>query len=61
MDGIHGVLDSDTAEVPCRHFHAQREVQVDPLDRGLGEVQLEDVLVLNRVRGSVDLPVRGAG
>lgn len=57
VDGVHGVLDSDTLHATCDDFQAQREVQGDLLDWWVGEVDLEDVLVINCVWRRVDLPV----
>lgn len=49
VDGIHGILDSDAFHTTRDNFKAQGEVQGDLLDGWVGEVQLEDVLVIDGV------------
>lgn len=47
VDSVHGVLDSNTLHAPCGDLEPQGEVQVNFLDRRVGEVNLENVLVLD--------------
>lgn len=58
VDSVQRVLDGDAAQVPRRHLQAEREVQVDLLDRRLGEHQLEEGLLglVDGQGGFVDAP-----
>lgn len=47
VDGIHGIFDGDTLQIPGGDLQAQGEVQVNLLDWGADEWELEDVLVLD--------------
>lgn len=49
VDGIQGILDGDTLQIPGGDLQAQGEVQVNLLDWGVDELEFEDVLVLNGV------------
>ena len=50
VDGIQSVLDGYTLQVPRRNLQAQREVQVDLLDRRCGEELLQYFFVIQRRR-----------
>lgn len=49
VDGIQGILDGDTLQIPGGDLQAQGEVQVNLLDRWADEWELEDVLVVDCV------------
>lgn len=49
VDGVHGILDGDTLQIPGGDLQTQGEVQVNLLDWGSDEVEFEDVLVLDGV------------
>lgn len=57
VDGVQRILYRDTLHVPRRQVDAEREVEVNLLDRGGGEELLEDAGVLNRRGRRVYLPV----
>lgn len=58
VDCVQRILYRDALHVAGRDLQAQGEVQVDLLDRGVDEVEFEDVLVFDGGWGGVELPVR---
>jgi hypothetical protein len=56
MYGIECIFNRHTFQVPCRDLQAQREVQIDLLDRGGREQLLEEIFVLNTCRRGVEFP-----
>lgn len=61
VDSIHGILDSYTFQVSRRDFQAQREVEVNLLEGRVGQVNLQQLWLLDRVGRGIDLPERGQG
>lgn len=57
VNSITRILDCYTTEVSCCYLKTQWEMQVNLLNRWGSEVLLEVLLLLNRSRGLVDLPV----
>lgn len=57
VDGIQGILDCYTLEVSCCHLHAEGEVEINLLDLGAGQEDLEDGGVFHSIWAAVDLPV----
>lgn len=49
VDGIQGILDGDTLQIPGGDLQTQGEVQVNLLDGWGDEVEFEDVLVLDGI------------
>lgn len=47
VNGIESILDGDTFQVSCGNFQTEREVQVNFLDRRLGQMQLENCWILD--------------
>lgn len=47
VDGIQGILDGDTLQIPGGDLQTKGEVQVNLLDRRTDEWKLEDVLVID--------------
>lgn len=56
VDGVQSVLDGDTLEIAGGDFHAQGEVQVNPLDGRFRQVKLEYAGVVYSRRALVDFP-----
>lgn len=49
VDGIQGILNGDTLQIPGSDLQTQGEVQVNLLHSGSDEGEFEDVLVLDGV------------
>lgn len=54
---VQSILDRYALQVPRSDFETKREVQINLLDRRIGEKLFERVLLVKRCRGSIKLPI----
>ena len=54
---VQSILDRYALQVPRSDFETKREVQINLLDRRIGEKLFERVLLVKRRRGSIELPI----
>ena len=57
MDCIHRIFDGNTLQVPCSDFEAKWEMQINLLERRVGEELFEYCRIFYRVRRRVKSPI----